>query len=55
MMQAADFDFHEVSRTAPVVAVALSLLLLGQQKWRIAVLLSTLLIREDNAFLVAGR
>jgi hypothetical protein len=54
MMQAADFDFHEVSLTVPVAAVALSLLLQGKQTWGIVVLLSTLLIREDNAFLVAG-
>ena len=54
MVEAINFDLHEVSLTVPVLAGALGLLLTGRIVPGSLLLASTMAIREDNAVLLVG-
>ena len=54
MVEAINYDFHEVALTVPVLAGSLSLLLTGRIAAGSLLLAATMLIREDNAALLVG-
>jgi uncharacterized membrane protein len=54
MLDAVDYDFHEVSLTVPLLAAALSRLMTGRTRSGVVLACLGLLVREDNAFLVIG-